>query len=557
MLRRLLTLVLLLTGLWLPVTAQAAKSYQAERYAVQIAVQTDGSLAVTETIVFRFDGGPFTYVFRELAYTELDGIDQVQAALDGQTLTTGTGPGQAEIEPGQPLKVTWHLPPTSDATHTFTLTYRVQGALRQEGADVLRWRAIPEEHDYHIQTASVTLTYPAGLQPLETPTLSRSATPETMADGVGFVASDLDEDEDLIITARFPAGSLITAPPAWQTRAAARAAATARAWPFGLVVGLITALSGGLGLWAIGRADRRDGVVEAPTPSPIPPRDLPPALVGRLTGQSGNSMGTLFDLARRGRLEIHEQTGWLGTKSHLLELKPSPEPLRPHEQVFLEVLFKPGQTTLALSEVAQRLAARPLFDQQLEAELIERGWLDPQRRARRTTLVALGLAGLVAALGVFIGGAVWAGLALEAAAEAIGPMALIGLGAGLFLVALGLLLYAGALSQLTPAGELEAARWKGFGLYLKEISRGREPITRADDFERYLALAAVFGLGAEWAKHFQKLGNVPLPVWFHAAANSSGDFGAIVAVMASSDSSSAASAAGGAGASGGGSSGAG
>jgi hypothetical protein len=77
-------------------------------------------------------------------------------------------------------------------------------------------------------------------------------------------------------------------------------------------------------------------------------------------------------------------------------------------------------------------------------------------------------------------------------------------------------------------------------------------------FEIYLPVAAVFGFGAKWAKYFQKLGGVPLPVWFHAMAGSNGDFSGMVAVMSASDSAGAGADAGGAaGASGGGSSGAG
>ena len=56
------------------------------------------------TIVFRFTGGPFTYVFRELAFNNLDEIDNIQASLDGLVLAQGAQPGQVEITTGQPIK---------------------------------------------------------------------------------------------------------------------------------------------------------------------------------------------------------------------------------------------------------------------------------------------------------------------------------------------------------------------------------------------------------------------------------------------------------------------
>ena len=111
---------------------------------------------------------------------------------------------------------------------------------------------------------------------------------------------------------------------------------------------------------------------------------------------------------------------------------------------------------------------------------------------------------------------------------------------------------------MTPAGEEQAARWKGFAAYLEQVSKGDAPAIRSDYFERYLAYAAIFGLGSHWAKYFQSLGGVPLPIWFHATTGGEADFSAIVAVMASSDTAGAAGDGGAsAGASGGGSSGAG
>ncbi len=115
----------------------AAKDYRAERFDAEWVVGEDGALLVTETVVFRFDGGPFTFVYRELPLDYSDGIEVIEARLDGQPLPTGEGEGAYEIDDDDPLKVTWHLAPTSDATHTFDLTYRVRGVVRKEGGEDL------------------------------------------------------------------------------------------------------------------------------------------------------------------------------------------------------------------------------------------------------------------------------------------------------------------------------------------------------------------------------------------------------------------------------------
>jgi hypothetical protein len=145
---------------------------------------------------------------------------------------------------------------------------------------------------------------------------------------------------------------------------------------------------------------------------------------------------------------------------------------------------------------------------------------------------------------------------LDVAAASLGA-ACLGMGASGLVLSFGLLIYVATFSPLTLEGEAEAARWKGFAKYLKQTSHDKSTTAPAANFERYLAWAAVFGLGSAWAKHYQRVGGVPWPAWFHAAPGSDGDFGAIVAVMSASDSAGASVAGGATGASGGGASGAG
>ena len=120
--QRKLWLSLALVGLLLflgigsqPATAQNEKSYSADQFDVDVAVQPDGSIMVNERIDFRFVGGPFTFVFRELPTDLTDGIVNISAAVDGDAYPAGTGPGQVEITGQDPIRITWHLPPTSDA----------------------------------------------------------------------------------------------------------------------------------------------------------------------------------------------------------------------------------------------------------------------------------------------------------------------------------------------------------------------------------------------------------------------------------------------------------
>ena len=553
-------LISLLLAAVFSTTVLAGKTYRAERFDAQLNLQSGGEMLVTETVAFRFDGGPFTYAFREISANGTDGLTFLEASLDGVTMPRGTGAGQVEVSGGDPLKVTWHFAPTSDATHVFVIRYRVAGVVSTGAEDTLRWYVIPPDHGYSIDKATITLNYPEGVRPLEAPTLDRAFDFAATDTGVRLTAAGVADDESVILTARFPANSLVKTTPGWQAQEQETAAAAARVLPVGLLSGLVTLLLGGLGLFTYIRANRRELNLPARALLPNPPADLPPAVAGKLTGASANFMGTIFDLAQRGLFDVRDEKGSWGATNHLLERKAVDIILTPYEQGLLDVIFKPGETQVSLSEVGTRLTYKiSQVDQPLEEELIQRGWLDPERKQKRAWLVAVSLLVMLIGLGVLIGAAIATGVFLTSN-QTISwiTAALAGLSGGTFVLSIPLVIYAAAYSQLTPAGEEQKMHWNSFRSYLDQISHGLEPAVRPETFERYLAFAAVFGLGAAWAKTFQNLGGVPLPAWFQSPSGSDGDFGAMVAVMTASDTATHTGGAdGGGGASGGGSSGAG
>ena len=558
-----LLLLILLVSLFIATPVFAAKSYYAERVDVLIELQDNGSAIITETVEFRFEGGPFTFAFREISANETDRLTFLDASMDGAPMSLGTQAGQVEVEAGDPLdplKVTWHFSPTSNTSHVFVIRYRADGIIRKGDADTFIWRAIPEDHDYSIAHSTITLKYPADATPLEQPTLDWDFDSTWEEDRVILTSSGLAEDEDLILTARFAPNSLTQTAPQWQIRREQGDAATARALPVGSIAGVVALILGSLGLFTYARANGRALTISPFVPNPTPPSDVPPAVIGKLSGQPHGFMGTIFDLAQRGVLEVSEEKGFWGSNNHVLTRKETHVSLRPHEQSLLDAIFKTGETHVNMSEVAGRLAAKKaLFDEPLEQELIQRGWLDPQRKSKRTMLTASGIITMFVAIALFIASLIGNNMVLEDLNLVTLIASLAGISAGMVLLSIGLLIYAATFSILTPLGEEQMARWKGFAEYLKQVSKGKEPAIRSDYFERYLAYAAVFGLGKKWAEYFQTLDGVPLPVWFHATAGSNANFGAIVAVMSTSDSAgaSAGGGGGGAGASGGGSSGAG
>jgi len=539
--------------------AFAAKDYRAERFDVQFDLQPDGSALVTETVVFRFDGGPFTYAFRDIAATETDGLTFSDASMDGEKMPLGTQAGQVEVTGSDPLSVKWHFAPTSDTTHQFVVRYRVKGVVRQLDADTIHWRAIPQEHEYPIDRSSVTITYPTSAKLIEPPTLDREFESSPLPNGYRLTSTDIPADQEMILTARFVAGTATANPPQWQVLQQRLEAAGAGAFPIGLAAGLIALVLGGLAIFSHARAHRRTPIASSVIPGNTPPDDASPALAAKLLQSSQGFMGTVFDLTQRNVLEVYEEKGWWNWKKYTLELTNSTASLGAHEQGLLSAIFKPGETTVDMSQISTRLASKhKLFDEPLEQEMIDRGWLDQDRRRQRRNLGVIGFVLMLVSMGLFLLGMLAAEATLLVADNQAWLWTIIaGMAAGGFVVSVALMIYAVTFSPLTREGDAAAAHWKNFAKYLKQASKSQVTLP-SDTFERYLAFAAAFGLGGAWAQHFQRAGGAPLPVWFHALPGSDSDFGAVVAVMSASDSVGASGAdGGGGGASGGGASGAG
>lgn len=556
------TLIGLLT---LPSMVSGAKSYSADRFDVDVAVQDDGSLLVTETVIFRFSGGPFTYVFRDLPTDHTDGVTVVSAAMDGQTLPPGKDAGQVEIRGRNPIKVRWHFAPTSDSSHTFVLVYRALGVIRMNpDGDLLAWQALPDDYDYPIASSTITVTYPKAVQRIAAPRLrAGDASVETNAGQVRFVAQNLKPKSPFVLELSFAPGSLVTQPPQWQ----ARAAEASRVAP---ALGLFTAALTLLGLGGVAAYLRRYSRPASSTASVVrpttPPSRLPPAIAGVIGSSAAAAPGwnqalaALFDLAARGALRIEEAPDkkWYRQQDFVLLRQDQPAGLRPHEQAALDLVFNhKGQmlTSVKLSDLQNRLTSRlGEFNKAIEQEMQDMGLFDLARhQVKRSLNVAslalLGLLVVAIALCVLIG-------AMTGLWPILLPLVAV------FIVDMALFIAAGAFSPLSEAGLAEHHQWKAFREHLQEVVKGREPFSLQNTsllFEPNLPFVTGLGLLEPWVKFFQKQGDLTPPAWFSTLAKASdGSEMVIFATLAHSASSAGASGAGaGAGAAGGGASGAG
>lgn len=334
----------------------------------------------------------------------------------------------------------------------------------------------------------------------------------------------------------------------------------------GFLAGAGAVLLGGIGaLWALWARGRRPETALSPAtlPSSILPDRSAPAVAGTLVAAGAKpgpaqALGAVFSLAQRGVLAIEESPEKHWYRPHeftIRQVDPAPRNLRSHEAELLDVLFKTktGRTdAVKLSDAGTRLTSKlSRFSQALTEELRTDGLIDPDRQAiaSRFTIIGVVLLLMMIPLGA---------LAVVLMSRAGGwPFLLVAVA---FLLGIAAFVLSGAYSPLSDEGERQAARWRGFEKYLKDVTKGQEPAWDLRLFDEYLPFAAAFGLAEGWAKAFQKRGGAEIPAWFQALAGAQdGGVAAFVAMTSAAHSAGASGTggAGGGGAGGGGGSGAG
>jgi hypothetical protein len=541
------TLILAFSLLLLLAPAAHAKSYSADRYDARITVRPGGALEVTETVVFRFDG-TFREVFRRIPRRRTDGIQVTRVAMDGADFSQGRRPGQYDLSNDDGLRVRWHFAPVTSSTHTFELTYVARGVVQQSpDGDLLEWRALPSNHDYRIETATVDFDLPAA--PARPPAIQTSRT--SAADvrhedtHIRLSASGIRSHGWIEASILMPAGSAITAPPDWQARRI-YAARFASQW---LIAGALVFAAGMMVLFAL-----RQGYDSPPQDSgvgptgPEVPDASPPAIAGAVVsnGRVGleQAMATLFALAERGELSIVENPKHWGQRSFELRRTPTAHPLTEYEQAVLDAAFTGRETEQRtdLTRVRGRLTRRlRRFTAAVERQMLAGGLIDEGRLAVRKRFAGIGAAALILGALMMIPAAVLVRNYGAWPFAVPGAVMVVGL--------IGLIMHA-AHTPLSNEGIRRGREWRGFQQFLRQVTRDRVTVPRGSA-ARMLPFAVATGLASGWSSYLKKH-NEDVPPWFRALASDHGGqaFAYFVATGGSGASHGAAAGAAGGGASG-------
>ncbi|MCP3913793.1 MAG: DUF2207 domain-containing protein [Actinomycetia bacterium] len=302
-------------------------------------VSDDGSVVVTETIVYDFGFAERRGIFRDLVVSQRydDAHDRKYPfSLISVTGSPGT-PVDVKLEDSDHIQRIRIGDPDTTITgsHTYVISYRLEGMLHElDGRPELFWNAIAD-WPVPIVTARVTVEGPVADRATCFAGVAGSgagcAGVSSQGGVVSFEQPGLSSYEGLTIVVGWSAGALDVAPPVLEARWSLGRAFTPDPEKLGL--GALSAVVGvglvGNNAWRRGRDRRAAGSVvdlafatpgvdekpvpligrEAPTIEFAPPENIRPGQLGVLHDETVHTVdvsATIIDLAVRGHLRIDQ-----------------------------------------------------------------------------------------------------------------------------------------------------------------------------------------------------------------------------------------------------------
>lgn len=511
----------------------SAKSYGITKVDIDARLQPDGSMIVSEDRTYTFDGS-FSFAFRDMPGGQKITFDGFEIYEGGRAyhLSSSESPGTYSVDrSGGKTRVTWYYRAQNES-RTFTFRYRAHNAVeRFDDAAVLYYKFLSEEWTDPQHNISIRLVPPEALPEsrinewLHGPL---SAESRITHDGeILAYCPRLPAHRYLEIRALYPPElfpgvgashgnvrqKIMTAEAAWaeeanREREAARERVVAREkrQKTGIYVMVAASLAGLFGWWQLYRRyGRKPALPQFLEITSEVPGNTPPALVGYLLRHrqvsGADLVGTMLDLARRGFVELREETiekksFWGGMKErpdYHWDLKRShweqhAGELKEYENSLLTFIFDElahGRDSIALETIKNKRRDFMKFFRDWRKSVSTLGekeeWFDKESLRAAYYSGAIGLAMMLLAIG---------------AGFLFGPWAFIMGVTGLAVLLLSFLIY-----HRTAEGETEARHWMALRKYLKShelLSQGRQDLlSRVSD---YLVYGVVLGLSTAFYK---------------------------------------------------------
>ncbi len=402
----------------------------------------DGNLTVSETYTLSGEGAPAELV--KAFSTRADGIGDIQyrQRIEGLTATVDGAPVEALVQVERDRTVV--TVPLAEAGETVVMSYRVIGAVREQGADhVLEYRAL-QGLNVQVDDVRITVNTPRLALGIDCYAGPPNSTARCLMAQQGTHDAQIPTFQD---GPRGP-GEQVTIILPFAPDVVAASAIIDHRWTLGgafsvgaaeLLSALALLLVGGVVLFAQHRRAGRDaaagGAMEKVgefTPVGAGESEfrhfgqVRPGHVGTVADERVDPIdvtASLLDLAVRGHLRIVElprAREFAGTDWQLVRRDGSDE-LTPYEQVLLDAV---GDEPALISELASKIQPRVRDIQDaLYDEVVEHGWYERRPDQIRNTWVSISLGALVVAVlgtSVLVAFTTFGLLGLAAVAVALG-----------------------------------------------------------------------------------------------------------------------------------------
>jgi len=572
--------------------AQAAPGERILSFTADYDLASDGSVRVTETLVWQFGRGEHHGIKRNITVRQRVATPPDTVRIYEMSEVDASSPTEAnadvyvsELGADNVIRIGSPTEPFEGAQQqTYVVKYHLAHVANgfPDHAELF-WNVTGGGFDLPLDSVKVTVHGPAAVtDALCFQGADRSADPCQASAGQSatYSATGLGPHQQMTIVASFPASAITDTAPdlragdtgfsgdvGSQMSPSMAKALSLVGYGGGLAIpALAVALMGTL-FWKRGRDEQYAGLTPGLTPvagtsgpvthgqkGPVavqfaPPAGVRPGLVGTIIDEQANTIdvsATVVDLAVNGYLTIEEvQSGGVFKRAdwQLTKMVP-PEPaeaLLPFEETLLAGIFADSNPVLLSGLKNKFHSTLTTVQSQMYAEVTRRGWFrKPPDQARRgwTTLGLLVMGGGLAS-GWFLG-------FQSADTDRIGGLSLV-IPSGIVLA--GGLLVAGGIIYLlgqrmaakTADGSAVLAQSLGFKQYLVTAEARQIRFEEAQDiFSRYLPYAIVFGVADRWAGTFSEVAeaataagrSIGMPGWYiFAGSGGFGNFGGIASGM--------------------------
>lgn len=487
-----------------------------QQYDVTVEVNEDGTLRVTETILIEFHDW-FSKGERSIPMDHIESIDDIAVSV-GSSFDTMQPSVETEGYSGDPktfrvrrggddvvIQYGFELTSRSDdRIRAVEISYTAHGAIRDypdatPPEQQVRWTAISEEVTATgpVTSASLTIEFPEAVSEDQ---LAIDPDPTTVEpDRVVWESGGLDEGDALRGSVAFPPITTATAPP-WQADADTFEGRQEMLPGIHLILGMVAFVASVIIILTMvvrGVRDPEVGLVADIIPQR--PGDLPAPLVGTLIDETvdlKDVMAGMLDLERNGIVTLGEGERKKRKPTYTIRLNTPVNEVPAWHRPMLEGLFSGGADVGKDVDLADRMktmrqTALSAIWRSYEEELYDRGYFSelPHKTRVRWGWTIAGFLFLFAA--IIAGVSVWARMLSPVVAV---PAIIVVAGA----IVAGILTTKAAVK--TTDGAVEAAKWKAYGRYLKDLRTGPTPERFMEEIEGNLPWAVALGFDSSWAK---------------------------------------------------------